>query len=835
MFGFVIRLINEVDVMANGKKVLLVLPFSGRGVGGGLAVVNQEFARGFMEAGDDVIVLAMEVPEAFAPKPADHGGAKIVLIKNSRTSQVKNPGGSDAERQLLYDEMRKAVEDPAITSAEQLGLPKGWVPDEIIGHSRFSGPASIILQNRFFTGAGTKTTYVLHSDPIGTSAVEGMESLGIVKSIQEMYWMNRADQVAANGPHLRDVAFRLAFTGALWLGKSAPPPVIEFIPGHTLADPVRTTKPEKSPSPLKIAILGRLEASLKGFDDLLRAVRYASFLPDCPHIEVKALGFSMPEGMEVEEYPAHIEEMQAAINKLLSEQGYRKTGSAGGVDQWEGPAPTNAQVKVEVLASTKEKSKVVEVLRSADLLVMPSHQEGMGVVASEAFENGVPPVVNEDSGISRFLQERFSEFSKNLVVPDMNRAGVRPQLYAEAIVKLYRNYQTVWDQTRQIREYLGDFKWADTAAFIHNAHAHGTGGALLQQEPKGTVKVLPSSGIMKDLGEELAYELAHILADPSNGKLFAELDKVAQAQPDMKIDAIDPLKKVLDDRSSTTERRAEIDKVVGTLQEVIASRLVERVHEQFKIDVAKLVEQEKSVLAFRKSLTEQVSGIATRVDWQNMKASIDTAVREAVQEILKTEPSLFYGPSSSALEIVVKSGLFDRVAGILGSETLAGIAGSSVKADQDLATLADKLDSERLDAATADILWKAWSTRITPYVEATATQTILEEFAHNVAGRKKELLQTIAEASSAGSTVSTELEAKKYELAKVEEQVKESPTDANTALRDRLKDEVERLKDADPVNRESLDREEKKVKEELADTKKEREKAEGVLKKGVGA
>ncbi|MEU8571638.1 glycosyltransferase family 4 protein, partial [Streptomyces pathocidini] len=363
-------------------KVVLVLPFSGRGVGGGLAVVNEEMARGLMEAGYDVTVLVMEVPAEFAPNPQEHGNARIVTIKNDKTKAIKNPGGSDEERQTLYNEMRRVIEDPAVTSAEQLGLPKDWKPDVIIGHSRFSGPAAIELKRRFFPDA--KTTYVLHSDPIGTSAVTGEESLGVIKSTQEMYWMNQADQVAANGPHLRDVAVELARAGALWLDKT-PPPVIEFIPGHTITEPVHPEDPGK-PTPFKIGILGRLEAGLKGFDDLFRAVRSAPFRPGCPPIEVAALGFSMPDGMEPEKFQGDIARMQAALNQLLLDQGFRNTGST-----WEWVHP-EVPVTVTVLPSTKDKAEVIRRLRSLDALFMPSHQEGMGVVASEAFENGVPPV-----------------------------------------------------------------------------------------------------------------------------------------------------------------------------------------------------------------------------------------------------------------------------------------------------------------------------------------------------------------------------------------------------------------------------------------------------------
>ncbi|MEU8569598.1 hypothetical protein AB0C51_14775, partial [Streptomyces pathocidini] len=502
-------------------------------------------------------------------------------------------------------------------------------------------------------------------------------------------------------------------------------------------------------------------------------------------------------------------------------------------------------------------------LRSLDALFMPSHQEGMGVVASEAFENGVPPVVNEDSGISRFLQERFPEIAKLLVVKDIDFAYKRPELYADAIVEVHENYRTVWEETLKVHDYLRDFAWKDTAEFIIKSHERKS-DALLQQGRKGSTEPMQPKETAKEHGEAVAAYIAQVLADPSGKRIDDALSKLATGKNGINISALDKLKGEVDAvrsalatldkerkdetdleklkeleerRKGLEERLKELDRITKAFQEQVAGRLKETLKERYNIDIGDHLTQEQLYQTFRKRLTDTAVDIIKRSDWRNTQETVDATINKEVQRIFEKEPSLLHVPPETAEQLVWQSGLANQVAVNVSRVTLAAIAGSAIAKDQELSKVINQLeDYNRVKTATQEIIWKAWGAEVTPYVQAFAREKILAAIDHDVAQRQQDLVKTIADAAADGKSITTELDAKRYELDRVEAHLQEKPTDsAAKDLRDRLKVEVERLKQAEAVTTESLEKERKELEEKHKEAERKRQEAEKFFKKGEGA
>ena len=141
-------------------RILVVLPYSGAKVGGGLANVNQELTEA-LSLKHEVKLLTVKLPEHSAPDQNKHGDAKIVFIEHPEAAKMTNPGRIDTERNRLYEIINNAPD--SAKSAAELGLGDDWTPDIIIGHSRFSGPAAIKLRDKFYKKA--KVYYFVHSVP----------------------------------------------------------------------------------------------------------------------------------------------------------------------------------------------------------------------------------------------------------------------------------------------------------------------------------------------------------------------------------------------------------------------------------------------------------------------------------------------------------------------------------------------------------------------------------------------------------------------------------------------------------------------------------------------
>ncbi|HEX5871176.1 MAG TPA: glycosyltransferase family 4 protein [Longimicrobium sp.] len=478
--------------------ILIVLPYSGTGFGGGLAVLNQKLTRALAQQGHKVRLLTMQLPEKISANPDEHWPAQIITIQNKETAGMVGAGGADGEKQRdrLYELFN--MEETLLSSYDIGNKPildaircDGFEPGIIIGHSRFSGPAALLLKQRVFQRA--KVEYFLHSFPVEGSALTGYEAyemkvdaeLAKQKFEMEKKWMPRADVVVAMGPLIRAGAMLILGEATV---KGAR--VHEAIPGIELTrqEPV-TYAPRKVP---RLLFCGRASAPIKGLEDLLLAVRmlYDSGVP----VEVDVLWW---------------EQVTYGNDRKASGQDPRVVDVAAAqkwVDEMLNIKNKKQELRVvTVLGKARTSEEVVNAYRTHDAVLMPSYIEHFGLVPFEAAGHEVPVLVNKVSGSGMFLADRsrFGEVGEMCVVKDFGGSmqdprdflvnvkpdafDQRPAAWAFAIQALVKDLPGRFRNAVALRDMLANYTYDHFAAAVVAVADAKWNGKNTYQGPGGQV------------------------------------------------------------------------------------------------------------------------------------------------------------------------------------------------------------------------------------------------------------------------------------------------------------------------------------------------------------
>ncbi|MET4676788.1 MULTISPECIES: glycosyltransferase [unclassified Luteibacter] len=494
------------------SNILIVLPFSGRTFGGGLAVFNQEFTRALLASrtGErprhSVKLLTLNLTDASRPPPAEsinptsenHGGAEIIFLNDAPTNLV-NPRGIDSEREGLYawiNDPAKLLAKADILATKIGGKDKSWVPDIIIGHSRFSGPAAILLKQQLFRTA--KVNYFLHSYPVEGTVLTGynayheqIDTASAARKIaMEAEWMKKADVVVPVGPFLR--------AGALKLLGGAKVRVHECIGGTDGKEAQATFNDPGRDGRRKILFNGRANAPIKGLEDILLAAQTLRDDPACPPIDIsvrfwESKDFYPPAQDAPRTAGTHVVDVayvQEFANAIVGRQG------------------TSDKITVTIGAATKE---IMNEVRASHGVLMPSYIEHFGLVPIEALGVNVPVLVNEVSGSGMFLADahRFGTAGGHCVVADFHKRvspsvpddfldparvpsrafDARPTAWAAAIKALVLNLPNRFAEAKTLGNTLREnYTWTHCAEGVVNANRVGYAtSAITQQGPQGVV------------------------------------------------------------------------------------------------------------------------------------------------------------------------------------------------------------------------------------------------------------------------------------------------------------------------------------------------------------
>ncbi|MQS16440.1 glycosyltransferase family 4 protein [Streptomyces kaniharaensis] len=309
---------------------------------------------------------------------------------------------------------------PGISDRGQLlrtdGLPRNV--DVIVGAGRFSSGAAGYLRDQFYPAA--KVVHFVHAAVDELDRWRGDPEQANQHARTERDLIARADLVVGVGPLLTDEAIRLARM------LPSPPPVHQLIAGTVLKEPPTYYTGQRR---LNVLLFGRADDPLKGADTAAHAV-----------------GELRNRGLDVQLVvrggnPATLREQEAALSNM-------------------------AGMPVKVRAFTGDQAEIDSDLRSADLVVIPSRQDGFPLTAMEATGFGIPILAGSNIGTGMFLSDPARvppELGSQFVVPMRGNepAAELGKLWADRAEPMLRNVAATRQSAMALREYFGqNYTWS---------------------------------------------------------------------------------------------------------------------------------------------------------------------------------------------------------------------------------------------------------------------------------------------------------------------------------------------------------------------------------------
>lgn len=318
---------------------------------------------------------------------------------------------------------------------------KNLQPEFIVGHDRHSGGDAQRLQNDYFPNA--RNILFIHTDPAiemfkgDDPKVQGQKKTE--RDLIQRALIKNADVVAGVGPRL----YRRCAGIVAGYDEAEQPVLVEFIPGFEARHEKPCAEEQDGRKIVHRALLiGRAEdARLKGLDIFQAAVR-------------KLKAENLPTMTTV--FGAPVEE----ISRLYNDEDFGASG--------------------DVLGYSSDPNLVVEQFRSSHFAVLPSREEGFGLVALETLEANRPVVATARSGFAEWLLWEVDQRAPDLhqaaqscvfAIPDRNKGDDEDDVldaWADALAARLRplilNYPACVEKVRQLREVLRPLNWAFRAS-----------------------------------------------------------------------------------------------------------------------------------------------------------------------------------------------------------------------------------------------------------------------------------------------------------------------------------------------------------------------------------
>jgi len=332
---------------------------------------------------------------------------------------------------------------------------RGWIqvppgikslqPDFVVGHDRHSGGDAQWLQQNFFPNA--RSILFIHTDPAiemfkgEDPVIQGKkkhEREGIQRAL-----IKKADVVAGVGPRLYSHCAQI-IDG---FPEAEQPVLQEFIPGFDARDEKPCPEERDGRKVVHRALLiGRAEdAYLKGLDIFQAAVK--KLRAEKLHTTTTVVG-------------APVEE----ISRLYNDEDFGATG--------------------DVLGYSSDDVLVAEQFRSCHFALLPSREEGFGLVALETLEANRPVVATERSGFAEWLVREVEARAPDLrhvaescvfEVPDRRKGDDQEALLnsladslAARLRPLILNYPACVEDVQKLREVLRPLNWTYRASEFVN-------------------------------------------------------------------------------------------------------------------------------------------------------------------------------------------------------------------------------------------------------------------------------------------------------------------------------------------------------------------------------
>ncbi|HWX59270.1 glycosyltransferase family 4 protein [Bradyrhizobium sp.] len=305
-------------------------------------------------------------------------------------------------------------------------------PDVIVGHDRVSGKAMLHEAQQFMMSA--KRFLFIHTDP-------RIEAYG--DSDDRFAGTNLNRKLTLQDDLLRQTGWAIAVGPRLYRhvlervsGFAPGPAVFRLDPGFCSRDEMRQVA---HTADFRLLLIARPnDVELKGREIAIDAALLAkkglttqsTLLPSAERIHLGICGVSEPE-----------------MAKLA-----RRLGNEGRISSY-----------------VVERGKIAEEFRRAHLVLMPSYEEGFGLVALEALEANRPVLATSNSGFAEFLREQFAEtelgkFVEAMIVNEPSRianaySNSRSSTWADRIVESIQSYDSLADGVERIRAALSKKTW----------------------------------------------------------------------------------------------------------------------------------------------------------------------------------------------------------------------------------------------------------------------------------------------------------------------------------------------------------------------------------------
>jgi glycosyltransferase involved in cell wall biosynthesis/tetratricopeptide (TPR) repeat protein len=363
---------------------------------GGLSTLNRQLCRALAAQGVEVVCVAVTVSDADR-RDAESSGIHL-------RQAVRPPGGTD----------HAALSGRA-------AIPEGFVPDYIIGHGRVTGPAAHQLAEHF---PSAKRIHVIHmaADEIEWHKLDRMDDAGERSETRhqiELDLAKGAHRAVAIGPRLYDRYLRE-------LSRFDTARVFNLVPGFDAADDRPRTPPPGAP--WKILVAGRAEdAQLKGLDIAARALGLAvrDRSPTAARVELLVRG--APQG-----------ESESLRQEVLA---WARSPALG----------------VVVRPYSADRDSMIGDLETSTLVLMPSRQEGFGLVGLEAITAGVPVLVSGNSGLGDQLRAALdAEHAERVVVPVTGDLDVDAARWSVAITAALFDRDAAFGRAATLRATLAE-------------------------------------------------------------------------------------------------------------------------------------------------------------------------------------------------------------------------------------------------------------------------------------------------------------------------------------------------------------------------------------------